>query len=261
MGKAVGGSGLRGFSETGVGVRGHSQNGPGVQGESDNDSGVRGESVGQYGVYGTGSTGGFFEGANEGVRGRADTGDGVVGTTNAAGKSGVVGVHGANGNGVYGSAGSGGWAGWFDGRIKVTDVVISGADCAEEFDVAEALQIEPGTVMVVEEEGILQPCRQAYDKRVAGVISGGGDYKPGIVLDKQPSNNNRMAVALVGKVYCKVDARYAPVQVGDLLTTSPYPGHAMKVDDPSKAFGSVIGKALRPLEADQGLIPILIALQ
>jgi hypothetical protein len=35
----------------------------------------------------------------------------------------------------------------------------------------------------------------------------------------------------------------------------------MKVDDPMKAFGAVIGKALRPLHEGQGLIPILIALQ
>ena len=62
-------------------------------------------------------------------------------------------------------------------------------------------------------------------------------------------------------MHCKVDARYGSVAVGDLLTTSATPGHAMKADDPLKAFGTVIGKALRPLERGQGLIPILIALQ
>ena len=65
----------------------------------------------------------------------------------------------------------------------------------------------------------------------------------------------------MGKVYCKVDAQYAPIEVGDLLTTSPTPGHAMKAADPLKGFGSVIGKALRPLNGGQGMIPILIALQ
>jgi hypothetical protein len=63
------------------------------------------------------------------------------------------------------------------------------------------------------------------------------------------------------KVYCKVDAQYGPVEVGDLLTTSPTPGHAMKASDLLKAFGAVIGKALRPLASGQELIPILIALQ
>jgi hypothetical protein len=35
----------------------------------------------------------------------------------------------------------------------------------------------------------------------------------------------------------------------------------MKAAEPAKSFGSVIGKALRPLNAGQGLIPILISLQ
>ncbi len=38
-------------------------------------------------------------------------------------------------------------------------------------------------------------------------------------------------------------------------------GHAMKAENPLKAFGAVIGKALRPLKAGQGLIPVLISLQ
>jgi hypothetical protein len=62
-------------------------------------------------------------------------------------------------------------------------------------------------------------------------------------------------------VYCKVDAQYGSVEVGDMLTTSPTPGHAMRALDPLKAFGCVIGKALRPLESGQDLIPILVTLQ
>ena len=47
---------------------------------------------------------------------------------------------------------------------------------------------------------------------------------------------------LVGKVFCKVDGA---IDVGDLLTTSQTPGHAMKATDPQRAFGAVIGKALK----------------
>jgi hypothetical protein len=47
------------------------------------------------------------------------------------------------------------------------------------------------------------PSKRAYDKQVAGVISGAGDYKPGIVLDKQQSSKTRKPIALLGKVYCK----------------------------------------------------------
>jgi hypothetical protein len=153
-------------------------------------------------------------------------------------------------------------AGRFEGDVEVTgDIRLLNADCAEDFDIGVDLSVEPGTVMVLGEEGALFPSLHAYDKRVAGVISGAGDYKPGIVLDKQESGSNRQPVALLGKVFCKVDAQYGAIAVGDLLTTSRTPGHAMKADDPLKAFGSVIGKALRPLAAGQGLIPILIALQ
>jgi len=96
---------------------------------------------------------------------------------------------------------------------------------------------------------------------VAGVISGAGKYKPGLILGREETSEHRMPIALMGKVYCKVDAQFAAIAVGDLLTTSPTAGHAMKADDPAKAFGAVIGKALRPLDAGLGLIPILIALQ
>jgi hypothetical protein len=52
-----------------------------------------------------------------------------------------------------------------------------------------------------------------------------------------------------------------PIEVGDLLTTSSCSGHAMKASDPFRAFGAVIGKALRPLASGRGKIPVLVALQ
>ena len=153
-------------------------------------------------------------------------------------------------------------AGFFEGDVEVTgDIRLTNADCAEDFDVSGMVKLEPGTVMVLGNEGALSESQQAYDKRVAGVISGGGNYKPGIVLDKQQISGNRQPIALMGKVFCKVDAQFGAIEVGDLLTTSPTPGHAMKTSDPLKAFGAVIGKALRPWTSGQGLIPILIALQ
>lgn len=135
------------------------------------------------------------------------------------------------------------------------------ADCAEDFDAAVPDAIEPGTVLVIAQEGAVRPSTEPYDRKVVGVVSGAGDCKPGIVLDKRPSRPNRLPVALMGKVFCKVDARFSVIQVGDLLTTSPTTGHAMKASDPQRAFGAVIGKALRPHSTGMGLIPILIALQ
>jgi hypothetical protein len=120
---------------------------------------------------------------------------------------------------------------------------------------------EPGTVVVIDEGGGLRESCEAYDKKVAGVVSGAGEYRHALVLDGRPSDTERIPIALIGKVYCKVDARYSPIEVGDLLTTSATPGYAMKATEPGKAFGSVIGKALRRLEDGEGLIPILITLQ
>jgi hypothetical protein len=148
-----------------------------------------------------------------------------------------------------------------DGNIRVTgDLLLSGGDCAEEFDVKDAEGLEPGTVMVIGDENTLHQSQEAYDKGVAGVLSGAGECRPGIILGKKQSQSNRWPLALTGKVFCKVDAQYSPIRVGDLLTTSPTQGHAMKAVEPLKAFGAVIGKALRPLPEGKGLIPILIAL-
>ena len=98
---------------------------------------------------------------------------------------------------------------------------------------------------------------------MAGVVSGAGNYRPAVILDKKDaeSEENRLPIALIGKVYCKVDATSSPIETGDLLTTSPRKGHAMKAEDPFKAFGSVIGKALGSLNDGIGMIPVLVALQ
>jgi hypothetical protein len=140
------------------------------------------------------------------------------------------------------------------------DVNLVGADCAEEFEAVPTGGMEPGAVMSFAQHGVLTLSNVPYDKKVAGVISGAGKYKPGIVLDRQQGRGKRVPIALVGKVLCKVDAQYGAVEIGDLLTTSPTPGYGMKADDPIKAFGAVIGKALAPLLSGQDLIPIVVAL-
>ena len=148
------------------------------------------------------------------------------------------------------------------GNLDVTvDIRLVNGDCAENFDIGTSAPVDPGTVMVLGTGGRLFPNDAAYDKRVAGVVSGAGLFRPGIILGNVAGEGRRQPVALLGKVYCKVDADYAPIEVGDMLTTSATAGHAMKATDRRKAFGSVIGKALQPFRDGRGLIPILIALQ
>jgi hypothetical protein len=143
------------------------------------------------------------------------------------------------------------------------DIILQNADCAEAFDVhiQDMETTTPGTVMVIDSEGMMRPCAKAYDRCVAGITSGAGDLKPGLILGKDPEKPDRLPIALIGKVYCKVDAEFGAIEMGDMLTSSDTPGHAMKASDPARAFGAVIGKALRPLESGQGLIPVLVALQ
>jgi hypothetical protein len=265
----IGGAGVFGANDTGAGVRGESkatynaavhgihkgEGGSGVQGDAEKGTGVIGISKSWVGVYGEcdgGAIGVFGEGKA--------TGDGVKGHASGPGKAAVCGFHLTNqGPGIFGK---GAPAGRFEGDVEVTgDIRLLNADCAEDFDIAEAELIEPGTVMVLGDEDILRESRGAYDKRVAGVICGAGDYRPGIVLDKKPTSGNRKPIALLGKVFCKVDAEYGAIDAGDLLTTAPTPGHAMKAADALRAHGAVIGKALRSLPSGRGLIPILVSLQ
>lgn len=200
-----------------------------------------------------------------GVWGTSDSGNAVYGISNTAA-------------GVYGESSSGN-AGEFHGKVVVTgnvavtgnivatgnvkadDVILSGSDCAEEFDVANALCLEPGTVVVVNSEGSIRECGEPYNKRVAGVISGAGAYRPAVILGHDGSSAIKARVALMGRVYCKVDASYAPIDIGDMLTTSPTSGCAMKASDPSMAFGAAIGKALASVSNGRHLIPILLALR
>jgi hypothetical protein len=233
-----------------------SLNGRGVVGVADLATAVEGNSTGGAGVWGS-----------------SKTGEGVHGETNSPTVAAIAAFNlNPNGTGaaVFGQKiGNNGHAGFFDGNVHVTrsllvegDITLPNAgDFAEDFCVAEYQVAEPGTVMVLCDDEMLRPSDKPYDKRVAGVVSGAGAYKPAIILDRQKETIDRKPLALVGKVYCKVDARYAPIEVGDLLTTSATVGHAMKATDSTCAFGTVIGKALRALHEGQAMIPILIALQ
>lgn len=264
-------------TERGVGVWGICDKGVGTQGNSKFKTGVWGHSAAEIGVFGDSNA----AEKGVGVLGKCDKGVGTQGNSiTATGVWGVseewIGVQGdsTSNAGVMGRSktnvgilGVAPTAGRFEGNVEVTgDIKLLNQDCAEDFDVAdsELNYVEAGTVMVLNEKGSLQPSYQEYDKKVAGVISGASGYKPAIVLGRQESQNNhhhRVPVALIGKVYCKVDARNSSIEIGDLLTTSSTKGYAMKADDSMKAFGAVLGKALASIKDGIGMIPVLVALQ
>jgi hypothetical protein len=97
---------------------------------------------------------------------------------------------------------------------------------------------------------------------VAGIVSGADGVKPGLLMGQKGTvADGEHPVALTGRVYCKVDADFGAIEPGDLLTTSPTPGHAMKVSDHAQAQGAILGKAMTALEAGQGTVLVLVSLQ
>ena len=261
------GTGVWGESKTWMGVFGKSESttgGVGVMGEG-RGAGVVGVGNTWIGVYGetrgtqNGPSGVLGDGKHGGV--------GVKGHASGAGIPAVAGFHLANtGPGIYGE---GSPAGLFRGDVRITgDLILTGGDVAEQFDVSDQVrspqEIAPGTVVIVDESGALEPCTRPYDSCVAGVISGAGDRVPALVLDRRTDDNSlgalRKAVAVLGKVWCWADASSRPIRVGDLLTTSSTPGHAMSAVDRESSFGAVLGKALTPLRMDRGLVLILVGL-
>jgi hypothetical protein len=154
------------------------------------------------------------------------------------------------------------------GRITTDEMKINGSDVAEHFDVRvpgdAASAAEAGTVVSIDPDrpGKLVVSGGAYDRTVAGVISGAGGVKPGIHMGQAgTAADGDHPVAVAGRVYVKADASNGAIRPGDLLTTASTPGHAMKATDADQSQGAILGKAMTSLEEGTGLVLILVSLQ
>jgi hypothetical protein len=123
--------------------------------------------------------------------------------------------------------------------------------------VAVAGAVEPGDVLVVDREHPEQFIRgeRSADPTVVGVVVG----EAGVALGARQEVGGSAAVALSGFAPCKVDASFGAIAPGDLLVSAPTPGHAMREAAPLP--GTVVGKALEPLAAGQGIIRVLVMLR
>ncbi|UCE59888.1 MAG: hypothetical protein JSU63_20890 [Phycisphaerales bacterium] len=153
-----------------------------------------------------------------------------------------------------------------DGWTKVSVLEITGgADLSEQFDVAsDDAEVEPGMVVAIDADnpGKLVVANKPYDYTVAGVVSGAGGVKPGMLMGQKGSMaDGQHPIALTGRVWTRCDASNGAIKPGDLLTTSSVPGHAMKVTDRTKAQGAMIGKAMTSLSEGKGLVLVLVSLQ
>ena len=115
-------------------------------------------------------------------------------------------------------------------------------------------------VVVIDENnpGNIRRTNEAYDRKVAGVVSGANGVNPGLSLSQKDVLEGDYPLTMLGRVYVKVTGK---VNVGDMLTTSTKHGYAMAVEDHSKANGSVIGKAMTAHGKGDGLVLILVNLQ
>ncbi len=164
-------------------------------------------------------------------------------------------------------------------------------DVAELFPVSEP--VEAGDVLVIDAEnpGRYSRSRSGPDAAVVGVVAAA----PGVVLGRSLARiaaanrelgeelalarrigdtereaelwaaleaefaKTHAPVALTGTVDVKVDAGYGSIRPGDLLVSSPTPGHAMVATDPTP--GTVLGKALGAQETGTGTVRMLIMLR
>lgn len=154
------------------------------------------------------------------------------------------------------------------GNGKFTgNLTVDGNIAAKYQDVAEWVssseKLTAGTVVILDSSKSNQVVAStaAYDTRVAGVISA----QPGITLGEK--SDDKVLVATTGRVKVKVDASRAQIHIGDLLVTSEVPGVAMKSTAVNLGGvqihrpGTLIGKALEPLEKGSGEILVLLSLQ
>ena len=170
------------------------------------------------------------------------------------GIAGVPSLASANALEVFGSAN-------FVGTVAGGNIQAKYQDLAEW--VPSSGDLTPGTVVVLNpsKANEVRSSSKSYDTMVAGVVSA----KPGLLLGEEGSNKEK--VATTGRVRVRVDATKRPVKIGDLLVTSDKPGMAM-VSQPITVGGAkihrpgtIIGKALEPLDGGTGEILVLLSMQ
>jgi hypothetical protein len=258
---------------------------------------VYGKSTQNVGVSGTGVTGVLGNGTTFGVFGKSIDGSGVFGTsTNFVGVYGqsysnenpaVNGLNQVNGYGVQGYSNNGigvyGQTGRTDNNygIYTPDNVYIGGKIdivgtvdpiiVEGFKADPTVTYEAGDVVCLADPGAVVPCVKANDTNVVGVVGPSVELKDSeitVVIMGYRSAKPREAEGVTRQVVrVKADAQYGSIRTGDLLTTSPTRGQAMKAqpvvigDVVFHRPGTILGKAMGSLESGTGTIEVFVTLQ
>lgn len=283
----VGTEGVVGISGEETGVYGTSREDYGVIGKSVNSDGVNGQSTFGTGVYGSSSNAtGVY-----GYSSSTNTGNGFAGYFYSEHQIGLFARGGALwwGAEIDNALGAAGPGLFVDGALVATaskvgyvaDVVKNaGPEPLETGDVVVIVGMdEPilGEIPVI----LVRKSVMTATTAVAGVVdqpwSAGSGISPTLqVKDETPLPHPTAAeanistqtevktgeyltmVTLGAYKAIKVDATYGAIQPGDLLVSSPTPGHAMRSENPKP--GTIIGKAVGSLTEGQGVIPVLVTL-
>lgn len=151
-------------------------------------------------------------------------------------------------------------------RINRNGSFVSGSDFAEALPaVGDGENYEPGDVLVLASDGSgVEKTSEPSSRRIIGVYS----TRPAILgADKQGDtrvDSNDIPVAILGIVPTKVTTENGPIRVGDLLVTASTPAHAMKAKSITVneveiyPTGTILGKALEPLQNTEGVIKVLV---
>ena len=107
---------------------------------------------------------------------------------------------------------------------------------------------EPGTVVKFGGSQEVTVADQAHDPLIAGVVSG----NPAYIMNAGLVGSQAVAVALSGRVPCKVKG---PVRRGQMMVSA---GDGAARAELAPDMGTVIGKALKDFDGDQGVIEIVV---
>lgn len=258
--------GVEGATDSGIaGVYAHSTDGYGLFAHSDNGTSIYVDGAGSHGVY-VASAGwdgvAVYSAAVAGMYVHSAGADGIlVDTANWDG----VHVTGPVGGSYYGS----GKKGAEDFMVLNTGEVrseVGFATPAEDYAVMMNIQgtksdYEPGDVLVIntDQSQMAGLCASSYSSAVIGVYSAAPGFLGGQAVTDPAGEDGRIPVAVMGIVLVKVSTENGPILPGDLLVTSSTPGYAMRGDNPQA--GTILGKALEPLDSGTGLILVLLTLR
>ncbi|MFW5703521.1 MAG: virginiamycin B lyase family protein [Patescibacteria group bacterium] len=135
------------------------------------------------------------------------------------------------------------------GRIRLNNGGVAyesgGADFAEYFASARpGEEYEPGTVLVLDDEGTADTTVTAHHPRALGVVSDTAAFVGNARPETEATGSAHVLVGIHGQMDVQVATIGGTIRAGDPLTTSPIEGHAMKANDQ----GMILGVALEDFE-------------